>query len=166
MGVLSSVNVLFVRIAFLFTLSYLVLKDVNIILENSYLEILSQSMNLPAIAMNKYSAQLGMVSMLFVTLALGDLVPLLEDNKMYFGSAVPVRLLIFFVVTGLSYIWEGNLYIHNNVVFAYSFVEVWLNFIIYNSLREEKMETFKAKSQVMAASELLDEDDVVAAAAD
>lgn len=95
-------------------------------------------MDLPALQMSRYSAQLGLFGVVFALLAVCDLVPLLEDNKQYFFSMVPTRLTIFFILTTVSYWGQDYYYLHNNVVFIYSFVEVWLNFLIYNSIREER----------------------------
>lgn len=95
MAILSSFNLLFLRISFLLTLAFYCLKDVNVILNNSYFDVLTQAMDLPAIQMSRFSGQLGLFSVLFVLLAINDLIPLLEDNRQYFFSMVPVRLTAF-----------------------------------------------------------------------
>lgn len=138
MAILSSFNLLFVRISFLFTLAFFCLKDVNSILNNSYFDILTQAMGLPAVQMSRYSGQLGLFSVVFALLAITDLIPLLEENKQFFFSMVPTRLTIFFILTSVSYWGQDYYYLHNNVVFVYCFAEVWLNFLIYSSIREER----------------------------
>ena len=154
MAILSSVNVLYFRVAFLLTLAFLSYKDVTIILTNSYFLLFTQAMRLPQLVISQYSAQLGLVGLLFMLLALSDFIPLLEDNRMYFYSMVPVRLLVYFIIVGLAYFWESNYYLHNNAVFLYGLCEVWMNFIIYNSLREEREKLLREERM-----EVLDEEE-------
>ena len=155
MAILSSFNLLFIRISFLLTLAFYCLKDVNIILNNSYFDVLTQAMNLPAIQMSRFSGQLGFFSVLFVLLAINDLIPLLEDNRQYFFSIIPVRLTGFFILTTVSYWGQDYYYLHNNVVFIYSFVEVWLNFLIYTSIREERNTDVIVQKKAQSEAELL-----------
>lgn len=158
MAALSSVNGLFLRITFLLTISFFCFKDVNSILENSYVIILTHSMNLPMLAMSPYSGQLGVFGVLFLMLAFADLLPLLESNHKYFYSIVPARLTVYFVLTAASYVWTSNLYLHNNGVFLFCFNEIWLNFIIYSAIREERNEEFKRNSQFANNVENFQED--------
>ncbi|CCF55759.1 hypothetical protein KAFR_0A03240 [Kazachstania africana CBS 2517] len=158
MAALNSVNTLFFRIVFLLTISFFCFKDINVILENSYFQTFTDAMNLPSLTLSKYNAQLGLFGVLFAYLALLDFIPLLENNTMYFYSIVPVRMLLFFVFTTLSYMWESNLYLHNNSVFVYSFSEVWINFIIYSALREEKNNEVNQRSKFIN-EEFLTEDE-------
>ncbi|SJM88229.1 related to protein ILM1 [Zygosaccharomyces bailii] len=159
MAALSSVNGLFLRITFLLSISFFCFKNVNSILENSYVIILTQSMRLPMLTMSPYSGQLGTFGILFLMLAFSDLLPLLESNRKYFYSIVPARLTIYFVLTALSYLWTSNLYLHNNAVFLLCFNEVWMNFVIYGAIREERNEEFKRSSQFINNSELLEEEE-------
>lgn len=156
MALLSSFNLLFIRIAFLLTVAFFCLKNVNSILNNSYFEIFTQAMDLPGVQMSQYSAQLGVFSIAFVLLALNDLIPLLENNKQYFYSIVPVRLMGFFILTTVSYYGHDYYYLHNNCVFIYSFVEVWLNFLIYNSIREERNAHVVVQKNEISTAELMD----------
>ncbi|GCF00210.1 hypothetical protein ZYGM_002237 [Zygosaccharomyces mellis] len=158
MAALSSVNGLFLRVAFLLTISFFCFKNVNSILENSYVVILTHSMNLPMLAMSPYSGQLGIFGVLFLMLAFSDLLPLLESNHKYFHSIVPARLTVYFILTSLSYLWTSNLYLHNNAVFLFCFNEVWLNFVIYGSIREERNEEFKRSNQFANNAENFQED--------
>lgn len=159
MAILSSVNVTLFRVAFLSFVAFACLKDVNMILSNSSVLVFTHAMHLPALTLSSYSAQLGLVSMLFGLMAVHDLIPLLEKNTMFFESIVPLRLMFFFIVTGLSYVLEGNLFLHNNAVFIYGFCEVWLNFLIFTALREERNEDFKRSKQVLLEDENLAESD-------
>lgn len=147
MALLSSLHVLYFRIAVLLTIAFFCYKDVTSILTNSYYLVLTNALNLPELTLARYSAQLGMFSILFLLLALADLIPLLENNMMYFYSIVPVRLSIFFILGAWSYLSEKNYFIHNNAVFIYSFVEVWMNFLIYSAIRDERNENFRVTHQ-------------------
>jgi len=116
-------------------------------------------MDLPQLTMSQYSAQLGLFGVLFGMLAFTDLIPLLEDNKTYFYSIVPIRLLAYFVIATLSYTWKSNLFLHNNVIFIYCFSEIWINFVIYNSLREEKEVFFRSEEKKRYIDESIDDED-------
>lgn len=157
MGILSSTNVLYLRIAFLTTIAFFCIKDVNSILQNSYFLVLTHAMNLPILTLSQYSGQLGLFSVLFAMLAVADLLPLLERNRKYFESVVPFRLTLYFIIVICSYLMEDTLYVHNNAVFIYSFAEVWMNFVIFNSLREERNEEFRVQNQFMDESAVLEE---------
>lgn len=159
MAVLSSVNVLYFRVALLCSIAYFCFKDVNSILDNSYFLVFTQAMDLPQLVLSRHSAQLGLFGVLFVLLAFTDLIPLLEDNKMYFYSIVPTRLLAYFIIATLAYAWQSNLFLHNNAVFIYAFVEIWLNFVIYNSLREEKEKHFRTEEGKRYLDEAIEDDD-------
>ncbi|SCV02082.1 LAMI_0G15742g1_1 [Lachancea mirantina] len=153
MALLSSVNIVYLRVAFLCFLSYACLKDVSMILDNASFLVLTHAMQLPALNLAATSAQLGLFAVIFGLMALHDLIPLLETNRMYFQSIVPTRLLFFFVIAGMSYFLETNFYFHNNAVFIYAFVEVWMNFLIFSAIREEKNEDFKQGHRVTGATE-------------
>ena len=154
---LNSTNIAFFRVAFLFTIAFFCLKNVNSILQNTYFIVLTQAMNLPQLTLSRYSGQLGLFALLFTLNGVHDLIPLLENNVKYFQSVVPVRLLIFFILTSISYLWESNFYVHNNSVFIYCFAEVWINFLLYNAIREEKNEEFKRLNQFMVNDEDIEE---------
>ncbi|CAB4255613.1 similar to Saccharomyces cerevisiae YJR118C ILM1 Protein of unknown function [Maudiozyma barnettii] len=159
MTVLTSVNVLYFRVAYLCSLGFFCFKNVNSILDNSYFLVFTQAMDLPQLTMSQYSAQLGLFGVLFGMLAFTDLIPLLEDNKTYFYSIVPIRLLAYFVIATLSYTWKSNLFLHNNVIFIYCFSEIWINFVIYNSLREEKEVFFRSEEKKRYIDESIDDED-------
>lgn len=161
MTVLTSVNVLYFRVAYLFTLAFFCFKNVNSILDNSYFLVFTQAMALPQLTMSQHSAQLGLFGVLFGMLAITDLIPLLEDNRLYFYSIVPIRLLGYFIIATLSYVMRSNYYLHNNVIFIYSFSEIWINFAIYNSLREEKEIRYRTEEKRRYNDEEIEEIDAL-----
>lgn len=126
-------------------------------MNNSYFDILTQAMGLPAVQMSRFSGQLGLFSVLFALLAVNDLIPLLENNKQYFFSMVPIRLTGFFILTTLSYWGQDYYYLHNNAVFIYCFIEVWINFLIYTSIREERNADAIVQRKAMSEAELISE---------
>ncbi|AGO10620.1 AaceriABR166Cp [[Ashbya] aceris (nom. inval.)] len=138
MAVFSHVTVIYARIGFLLTLAFFSVKDVELILNHSFIIILARAMNLPELHIPRHSAQLGMVSVLFFLLAVSDLLPLLENNLAYFDSLVPFRLLAFFILALVSYLRESNLYFHNNAVFVYCFCEIIMHFMIYTAIKDEQ----------------------------
>lgn len=120
------------------TLAFFSVKDVELILNHNFIIILARAMYLPELHIPRHSAQLGMVSVLFFLLAVSDLLPLLENNLAYFDSVVPFRLLAFFVLAGVSYLRESNLYFHNNAVFVYCFCEIIMHFMIYTAIKDDQ----------------------------
>ena len=97
-GTLSSINILYLRIVFLLTIAFYCFKDINVLIDNTYVLILSQAMNLPVLTMSKYNGQLGLFAFLFASLALTDVVPILENNQKYLNSIVPFRLLMLSLI--------------------------------------------------------------------
>lgn len=59
--------------------------------------------------------------------------------NMIFLTIVPIRLIIFFLVTSWCYLTK-NPYLSNALVFAYGFAEIVINFGIYVVIREENNE--------------------------
>ncbi|CEP60755.1 Ilm1p LALA0_S01e18206g [Lachancea lanzarotensis] len=148
MGVLSSVNITFFRVGYLSFLAFACLKDVNLILSNASFLMFTKAMNLPALVIPSYSAQLGLFAVVFSLLALQDFIPLIERNTMYFESVVSLRLFFFFALTTYAYCVPGNLFLHNNAVVIYGGCEIWMNFLIFTALRDEKNERFKEANRV------------------
>lgn len=147
MAILSSVNVIFFRISFLFFLAFLCLKNVRLILDHSFVLLLTQAMNLPILTLSPHSGQLGLFSLLFAFQGINDLIPLIERNIVYFESLVPFRLMLFFMIVMCSYVFENNLYLHNNCVFIYACSEIWINLLIFTALREEKLQRLSTTNE-------------------
>ncbi|ODV60916.1 Ilm1p ASCRUDRAFT_8489 [Ascoidea rubescens DSM 1968] len=62
------------------------------------------------------------------------------SNKLYyiyFENLIPFRLLVLFFIIIYSY-FSANYYFYNDLVILYCFLEIWINFMIYNSLKQEK----------------------------
>ena len=62
------------------------------------------------------------------------------SNKLYyiyFENLIPFRLMVLFIIIFYSY-FSANYYFFNNLIILYCFLEIWINFMIYNSLKQEK----------------------------
>ncbi|KAL3230838.1 Protein ILM1 [Nakaseomyces bracarensis] len=157
MGILSSQNLILFRTSLLLTIAFFCIKDVNCILQNTYFIVLTQAMDLPALTISPYSGQLGLISFIFFLLAVHDIIPFLEGNKVYFRSIVPARLTVYFIIGAVSFLWTDNLYVHNNGVFIYTFVEIWINFLLLNAVREERNEDFRQEHQFLNEDAIIEE---------
>lgn len=80
---------------------------------------------------------LGVLAVFVALTAFSDAVPLMEENTLYFETAVPARLVVYFILGGVC-MFSTNGLVANNLVFTYAFLEIWLNFLAYNNLRDEK----------------------------
>lgn len=121
---------------------FLLLKDPATIFDSSFTLLLGQAMRLPLVAVSPGNPLLGILSLFFTLLSLSDLVPILAENTAYFEALVPIRLGFFFVLGTFCMISEFGM-IANDVVFTYSFMEIWLNFLVYTNLRDEKYQRAK-----------------------
>lgn len=148
-------TLVFARIAFLLSLAFFILKDITLILDHHFTLIFTQALDLPALKMSPYSAQLGFVAVLLAFTALSDLVPLMEQNHSFFEGMVPARTLVYFLLVGYAYI-SDNIFFNNNLVFMYLFTEALLNMSIFSALREEKNERVKKQIQMMELAEELE----------
>ncbi|CCH44849.1 putative membrane protein [Wickerhamomyces ciferrii] len=135
---ISSKTANYLRCCFLFTLSFYMIKDPQTITDQPLLILFGQAMNVERGVINDLNEKtLGLVSLLFFSLGLIDFMQLLVDNVKYFESIIPLRLTIFFGIASYSYMIPTSPF-HNDLVFSYSFLEIWFNFLLYNVIREEK----------------------------
>lgn len=132
----SSRSLLYFRVVFLLVLSFFTVKDCDAILRSGFLVLLGQAMQLPIIHLRQDDPALAILGIVFGILAVNDLIPLLANNIEYFETIIPVRLFVFFGIAAYSYLAESVF--SSNIVFVYSFFEIWFNFLIYNNLRDEK----------------------------
>lgn len=79
--------------------------------------------------------------MLFIVLGLSDLVALVSKNTQFIESIVPTRLSFYFMFLGYVYFVPGIF--HNDLVSTYCMAEIWMNLMLYNTLREEKQKRIK-----------------------
>lgn len=141
MQFLTSKTILYARLVFLTAICYYLARDPAALISSHFLVLLGQAMELPmvlpVVESESDSVLYGTISILFGLQAISDLIPLLADNINYFETIVPTRLTVFFFLAAYSYV-STNVAFGNNVVFVYSFFEIWFNFLIFNNLRDEK----------------------------
>ncbi|KAI5967452.1 hypothetical protein KGF57_000395 [Candida theae] len=142
MQFLNAKSLLYIRVVALFVLAYYLVQDPEGLCSAGFVILLGQAMQVPALHLNSNSPVLGMLSVLVSTQALSDLIPLIAENWHYFETLVPVRLFFSFMLTAYMYFVPTSK-ISNSLVATYAMFEVWVNFLIYNNLRDEKFYRMK-----------------------
>mmetsp|Transcript_4507 Transcript_4507/g.4985 ORF Transcript_4507/g.4985 Transcript_4507/m.4985 type:complete len:165 (-) Transcript_4507:54-548(-) len=137
MQFLSAKSLLYVRVLLLAVIAFFCIKDPSVLLESGFAVLLGQAMQLNIILLDTSNPLIGITAITFATLAISDLIPLLADNIEYFETIVPTRLFLYFGLAAYSYVTKSPIF-SNNIIFVYSFFEIWFNFLIYNNLRDEK----------------------------
>lgn len=137
MQFLTAKAVLYIRIIFLLFVAFYLLKDPLVVTNSNFAILLGDAMHLPVVQANKANPLFGTISVLFTFLALSDLIPVTAQNITYFETLVPARLMFAFVLGSFCLVSEYAA-IANNLVFTFAFIEIWLNFLIYNNLKDEK----------------------------
>lgn len=137
MQFLSAATILYARVLLLLALSFGLIKSPGSIVNANFSLLLGQAMRLATVHVSDKNPLFGLLALLFGTLAISDLIPVIAENIAYFETVVPTRLAFFFLLGSFCLISDYGL-ISNNLVFTYAFIEIWLNFLIYNNLRDEK----------------------------
>lgn len=144
MQFLSARTMLYLRVCFLSAITFYCLKDPSELINSGFVRLLGQAMQLPTIQIDDINDPIfGLVALAFGSLTLAEIVPLFSDNVEYFESIVPARLFVYFLLCSYSYGGQSD-FICNNVVFVYSFFEIWFNFLIFSNLRDERYHRVKA----------------------
>lgn len=141
MQFLSAKLMVYVRVLYLLIIVYYLLMAPEELGTIGIVVLLGQAMKVPLVFLTKENPLVGILAFMFSMLALADLVPLLLENLAYFETIIPIRTAIYFAVAAYCYLAE--LPLANSLVFTYVFFEVWINFITYNNLRDEKYYRFK-----------------------
>lgn len=152
MQFLTAKTVLYLRVGALSLAAFLLLKSPTVLLNANFMVLLGQAMNLPIVQVSSNNPLLGILAMFIALLAMSDLIPVMAENVAYFETLIPVRLSFFFVLGSFCLVSDYSA-VANNVIFSYSFIEIWLNFLIYNNLRDEKY--YRAKEYLEAHGEEL-----------
>lgn len=142
MQFLTSRTLIYIRAILLLMGAFWIATDPKSLCHLNFILLLGEAMNLPAIPVDESFPGWGMISLLLGSLAISDLIPSLADNIQYFETIVPTRLFGYFVLGTYTYLVEDKVF-GNNVIFVYSFMEIWINFLIYNNLRDEKYARLK-----------------------
>lgn len=142
MQFLTSRAVIYIRVILLLTAAFWVATDAKTLFHSNFVLLLGEAMRLPIIPVDPKSPANGMIALVLGLNALTDLVPCMADNVEFFDTLIPTRLFGFFMLTAYVYLVEDRI-ISNNVTFVYAFLEVWINFLIFNNLRDEKYNRLK-----------------------
>lgn len=142
MQFLSAKTVVYIRILGLVTFLFFLLKDPSTLFNSNFSLLLGEAMRLPIVQVTQGNPILGLLALFIGFFALSDLVPALAENTAHFETLVPVRLGFFFLL-GLFCMVSEYGPLSNNIVFTYAFLEIWLNFLIYSNLRDEKYKRAK-----------------------
>ncbi|OBA22482.1 hypothetical protein METBIDRAFT_39784 [Metschnikowia bicuspidata var. bicuspidata NRRL YB-4993] len=161
MQFLTAKTVLYVRLAGLTCVCFFLLKKPQILVNANITVLLGRAMNLPIVQATPSNPLFGVLAVAIALLVVGDLVPVLADNVVYFETLVPTRLLFFFVLASFCLVSDYAV-VANNLVFSYLFLEIWLNFLVFNNLRDEKyyrakeyLETHGAELREMADAQVM-----------
>lgn len=137
MQFLTAKSVLYIRLVILLFITYTLSFNPASISSIGYVILLGQAMDLKLILLQENNPLIGVLVILFTYMIISDLIPLLSENLDYFNSIIPIRTMLFFIIGAYSYLIKSSV-LSNNLIFTYAFLEIWLNFLIYNNLRDEK----------------------------
>lgn len=143
MQFLTAKTLLYVRVLFLTFLCFYLVTDPEYLGNAGFVMLLGQAMEVKYAPLQESNPIIGLVVLFLGINALTDLIPLLADNLDFFETIVPTRLTVYFALAAYSYIGNSQ-YFSTSVVFVYCFLEVWINFLIFNNLRDEKYVRLKA----------------------
>lgn len=142
MQFLTSRSIIYIRVILLLTAAFWIATDAKSLIHSNVVLLFGEAMRLPIIPVDDKGPYNGIIAILLTTLAISDLIPCMADNIEYFETTVPTRLIGFFALGGYSYLIQDRTF-SNNVTFVYSFLEIWINLLIYNNLRDEKYNRLK-----------------------
>lgn len=137
MQFLTAKTLLCIRSALLLWLAFYLLKNPSALCSSSFFVLMGEAMRLPIVQVSPQNPLFGILSVFVAASAIGDLIPAMAENIAHFETLVPVRLFGFFALGAFTLLSEYGM-IANNLVFTYSFMEIWINFLIYSNLRDEK----------------------------
>lgn len=156
MQFLTAKTVIYIRVAVLTWISFLLLKNPKAVTMANFTILLGEAMQLPVVQVTDTNPLFGVLAIFITSSAIADLIPAVAENIAYFETLVPTRLLFHFFLGAFCLISDYGL-IANNLVFLYAFFEIWLNFLIYNNLRDEKY--YRAKKYLEEhGDELIEQD--------
>ncbi|KAL6453712.1 ILM1 Protein ILM1 [Candida maltosa Xu316] len=137
MQFLSAKTLLYIRVICLLAISFFLIKDPDALSMAGFIVLLGQAMQVPLVRLTPTNPILGMTSILLVSSAVGDLIPLLSENWSYFENLLPIRLSAYFILAAYIYFVPTSV-VSNSMVITFVMFEIWSNFLIYNNLRDEK----------------------------
>ncbi|KAH3664399.1 hypothetical protein WICMUC_005784 [Wickerhamomyces mucosus] len=136
----SSTVAIYLRCCFLLAVVFYLFRDPKTVVDQPFMLVVYQALEIPHCEINRELDETFNLGLFFIfNLSFTDFVQLAVRNNVYFDSIVPVRLVLFF---GLAF-WIYSYKTANDLIFLYCFIEIWFNFFIYNSLKQERYERIK-----------------------
>ncbi|KAI5966250.1 uncharacterized protein KGF55_000559 [Candida pseudojiufengensis] len=142
MQFLTGKSLLYVRVIMLLVIPYYLIKYPETISSAGFVVLLGQAMQVPILKLNPTNPLIGFLSIFMITTSITDLIPLIAENWPFFETVVPTRLFFYFLATAYIYFVPTSI-ISNSLIITYTMFEIWINFLIYNNLRDEKFYRMK-----------------------
>lgn len=143
MSIISFTTASYLRSCLYLYIAFQFWKDSSVITEQPLLILFGKAMQLEHGVVNQFNKNIiGLFSILFGSIGLIDLIQLFHNNEIFFESIIPTRLVFAFTICIISYLSKNSI-INNDLIFSFSFIEIFLNFFIYNILKQEKYEKKK-----------------------
>jgi uncharacterized membrane protein len=146
MAWISSTTVIYLHSCLLFTVAFYLVKDPSQFVDSTFLLVFGEAMRLDHGQLSGSDSVKSLIVVILGLLGITDIVQLIQDNKVYFESIIPVRLTLAFGFAGYGYAVETSVF-HEDTVFVFLFMEIWFHFVIYNVVRQEKHERNKRYEQ-------------------
>lgn len=137
MGTINLKFLLYFRCILISFFSHVLLVYPNYFAKSGFVFLLGQSMKLKHIKIDTDSPYLGVLSIFSGASVIQDIVPLMKNEIVNFEIVVPLRL-CFFLISIIYVYFAKTSKLSNSLSFFYLFLEIWINFLIFNCLREEK----------------------------
>jgi len=172
MALISAATIITSLSLFHITLAFFFLTSPGAIADQTLVFIIGEAMGLPySRSFETQSPPLAFLAAVLLVVGISDLVSVSlpeEISQYHWGSQAPVRLLLFFIISGYSYAFsdEGPVYatksynpsswgegLKNRVLFTWAFVEMITWFWVFVTLREERRDIAMRIAQRKAAEE-------------
>ncbi|KAK9467765.1 increased loss of mitochondrial DNA protein 1 [Lipomyces arxii] len=139
MVLLSSKNICLVHFALLNAVAYKLLTNPADISGHGTIFMIGRAMALPDAEFSEDDPALGLAAFLLLNLSIVDLTAMSITSTSFLELAVPLRLMLSFVVCGFGYmVPDSSIAIANSAVFSISFLDIMMQFWLYITIREER----------------------------
>ncbi|KAK9380887.1 increased loss of mitochondrial DNA protein 1 [Kockiozyma suomiensis] len=147
--ILSTRNICMVHFTLLNAICYKLLTAPADISGHGLVFILGRAMRLPDAQFSKDDPAIGLVVIVLMQLSIVDIAAYIDPSISFLSIAVPFRLTLSFIVSGVGYFSQGeNIALSNSVVFTFSFLEVIFQFWLYVSVRDDRMRVIREQVPV------------------
>ncbi|KAK9458649.1 increased loss of mitochondrial DNA protein 1 [Lipomyces oligophaga] len=142
---LTSGNISMVHFTLLNAIIYRLLTDPSKVSGHGLVFLLGQAMKLPDAEFTEGDPLIGLLVVVLLHLSMVDLAAFMSsEGSDFLRILAPFRCMIAFVVCGFAYFDSGSTNaLSNSVVFAISFIELFFQFWLFTTLREEHSATYQ-----------------------